>query len=128
VSSSDTRYFSSLGSPESPNATLLLSNTNQPTTLSIPTNQVELPNTISPIRQSFQYANFTEQLVEPTGCFVPSKPLPFIQKTEVTKHHYVIPTFAMVLVNKNKNKVLFNKIYHFYSGRRKSGRSYEVDL
>lgn len=35
-------------------------------------------------------------MIDPNGCFVPSKPLPFIQKTDVTKHHYVIPTFAMV--------------------------------
>lgn len=83
---------------DSPPIPLSLTNTNQPTPLTIPApkNQIEIPNTISPTRQNFQYTTFSDQVVEPTGCFVPSKPLPFIQKTEVTKHHYVIPTFALV--------------------------------
>ncbi|KAI9329593.1 hypothetical protein BD770DRAFT_334006 [Pilaira anomala] len=34
-------------------------------------------------------------IIEPTGCFVPIKSLPFIQKNEITKNHYVVPSFAM---------------------------------
>lgn len=72
-------------------------NANQPTPLHIPPNRVEIPNTLSPLRQSFQQPPFAEHVIEPTGCFVPVEPLPGVQKTELTKHHYVVPTFAMVL-------------------------------
>jgi hypothetical protein len=70
------------------------------------------PNSISPVQQQFSshqppYIPTVEpylpqrsagyySIVEPNGCFVPTQPLSFIQKTDVTKHHYVIPTFAMV--------------------------------
>ncbi|KAI9480778.1 MAG: hypothetical protein EXX96DRAFT_564128 [Benjaminiella poitrasii] len=45
---------------------------------------------------SSPFLNYND-IIEPNGCFVPSKSLPFMHKTDITnKYHYVIPTFAMV--------------------------------
>ncbi|KAI8637195.1 hypothetical protein BD408DRAFT_424942 [Parasitella parasitica] len=79
------------------------------------------PNSLSPIHSqcssppieplSYGSCNLTRysSVVSPNGCFVPSKPLPFIQKTDITKHHYVIPTFAMAGQSQAEiMKLLFN--------------------
>lgn len=64
-------------------------------------------------------------MIDPNGCFVPSKPLPFIQKTDVTKHHYVIPTFAMVYNNTELHAAIshINVIFDIV-GRPKSSRNH----
>ncbi|CAO3653376.1 unnamed protein product [Mucor fragilis] len=123
ISSTETRYFSAMGSPPLTNAhspPLRLHTTwngnehmhaPMPAPLSIAGARLETPNSLSPVNLQFSPQNTTPPLesyhqkrhaltryssvIDPNGCFVPSKPLPFIQKTDVTKHHYVIPTFAM---------------------------------
>lgn len=107
MSSTDTRYFSALGSPgPAPPAILplphIISSSNiqpvQPAPLTIST-RLERPNTLSPVQAQFQQ-NMTlpreQHMIEPTGCFIPVKTLSFIRKSEITRHHYVVPTFAMV--------------------------------
>lgn len=122
ISSTETRYFSAVGSPPLTNAhspPVRLHATwsgnehaSTPTPLTITNPRLETPNSLSPISLQFSPQNITppfesyhqkrhtltrcSSVIDPNGCFVPSKPLPFIQKTNVTKHHYVIPTFAMV--------------------------------
>lgn len=123
ISSTETRYFSAVGSPsvtntQSPPLRLTTTwnserpHTPIPTPLSIATPRLETPNSLSPINlqfspqniippiDSYQQKRHTSMIypsvINPNGCFVPSKPLPFIQKNDITRHHYVIPTFAMV--------------------------------
>jgi hypothetical protein len=81
-----------------------------PTPLNI-TTRFDKPNSFSPVQQHHQppyipsLDSYQSQgsagyysIVEPNGCFVPTKTLSFIQKTDITRHHYVIPTFAMVSI------------------------------
>lgn len=114
ISSTDTRYYSVSGPPGTPQSpTTTWGNLPPPLTLS--PNRIERPSSLSPLHGQFQQQipfNTEQQqysIVEPTGCFVPSKPLPFIQKNEVTRHHYVIPSFAMV-----HNKTLFIFLCNFF--------------
>lgn len=112
-----------------------------PTPLSIATARLETPNSLSPINLQFSPQNTTSPIysyqqkrhtltryssvIDPNGCFVPSKPLPFIQKNNITKHHYVIPTFAMV----NTHYIDLHSIYLCIFdnlGRPKSSRNHEI--
>ncbi|GAA5802687.1 hypothetical protein HPULCUR_008161 [Helicostylum pulchrum] len=120
ISSTDTRYFSTMGSPNGPQPPTINMNTwnhsNAPSPLSIPAHRIERPNNLSPVHHQFPHIPFAERpqqqvsIVEPTGCFVPIRSLPFIQKSNITKHHYVIPSFAMAGESQAEvMKLLFNE-------------------
>ncbi|KAI7887657.1 uncharacterized protein EV154DRAFT_11818 [Mucor mucedo] len=65
-------------------------------------------NTLSPVQSQFPNEPYYS-IVEPQGCFVPTKPLPFIQKNDVTRHHYIVPSFAAVGESQAKvMKLIFN--------------------
>lgn len=93
MSSTDTRYFSASG-PASPSSTLS-SWSGLPSPLVTTLHRLERPSSLSPVHGQFPIEPHYS-VIEPTGCFVPSKPLPFIQKTNVTRHHYIVPSFATV--------------------------------
>ncbi|CEP19836.1 hypothetical protein [Parasitella parasitica] len=120
ISSTDTRSFSTMASSPVTNAQ------SPPLKLSTAWGSEhpprhDSPNSFSPIHslcssppaEPLHQENFNltryPSVIDPNGCFVPSKPLPFIQKTDVTRHHYVIPTFAMAGQSQAEiMKLLFN--------------------
>lgn len=116
MSSTDTRYFS-LSGPSSPAPSL--SNWSSLPSPSVTTpNRVERPFNLSPVHGQFPNEPYYF-IIEPQGCFVPSKPLPFIQKNDVTRHHYIVPSFATVHTHKNLFIIIFYLLILFL-GRRKS--------
>ncbi|OBZ90967.1 hypothetical protein A0J61_00985, partial [Choanephora cucurbitarum] len=60
----------------------------------LPTSPVHSESPFDSLAYQTQHTQY-HSLIEPTGCFVPSKQLSFVQKTSTTRHHYVAATFAM---------------------------------
>lgn len=124
MSSTDTRYFSTMGSPSAPQSPTLNMNgwhhnSSSPLALApIATHRIERP-LLSQQHQQQNYIPFPTMnsqpisIIEPTGCFVPIKSLNFIQKNEITKNHYVVPSFAMVTFKVIINIYLFIYNIHY---------------
>ncbi|KAI7905017.1 uncharacterized protein BX663DRAFT_501349 [Cokeromyces recurvatus] len=119
-SSVDTHYFSTRGSivlqstnsiksaVEAPSQVLQLRSepsTTKAATIDQVNNipQASFPQRTIPFPKTFQHQkefNYNHNIastdiIQPNGCFVPIKPLSFIQKIDTIKYHYVIPTFAI---------------------------------
>lgn len=113
ISSTDTRYFSAIATPKVNSPPLSRAPTSHIHPTIIPqysnTYNTTSPTQLSPISmpspEMYQqpYHSFSQPIItqtntiDPNGCFVPCKPLPLLQKNETTRHHYVVPTFAMVI-------------------------------